>query len=73
MSLPHFLRERDPDYRAVREKRRDQYDKRGPQDRRPRHYLTMEDAIEQANELARVVLPSGSPEPDGLPEPEAQP
>ena len=60
MSLPPFLRHRDPDHRDEREQRRDQYDKRGSEDRRPRHYLTIEDALEWANWLARTVLPEGA-------------
>jgi hypothetical protein len=59
MSLPEFLRYRDPDHRDEREQRRDQYAQRGSEDRRPRHYLTIEDALEQANEVARLVLPGG--------------
>jgi hypothetical protein len=57
---PEFLRYRDPDHRDEREQRRDQYAARGSEDRRPRHYLTIEDALEQANEVARVVLPEGA-------------
>jgi hypothetical protein len=57
--VPYFLLHRDPDHRDEREQRRDQYALRGSEDRRPRHYLTMEDAMEMANELARVVLPEG--------------
>ena len=58
--VPTFLRYRDPDHRDEREQRRDQYDARGSEDRLPRHYLTMEDALEQANEVARLVLPEGA-------------
>lgn len=55
--VPAFLHYRDPDHRDEREQRRDQYAQRGSEDRRPRHYLTIEDALEQANELARKELP----------------
>ena len=60
MSLPHFLRDRDPDFRSWRDWYRWAYEQRGSEDRLPRHYLTMEDAMEMANELARVVLPEGA-------------
>ena len=60
MTLPTWLRSPDPDYRTRREWMRDAYQERGSEDRRPRHYLTIEDALEQANELARQVLPEGA-------------
>jgi len=59
MSLPEFLRYRDPDEQHNREWQRRCYENRSSEDRRPRHYLTMEDALEQANEVARLVLPEG--------------
>lgn len=58
--VPYFLLHRDPDHRDEREQRRDQYAQRGSEDRRPRHYLTIEDALEMANEVARLVLPEGA-------------
>ena len=60
MSLPHFLRDRDPDYRSWRDWYRYAYESRGSDDRLPRHYLTMEDALEEANLLARKELPEGA-------------
>jgi hypothetical protein len=59
MSLPPFLRHRDPDEEHNRAWAQRAYDQRGSEDRRPRHYLTLEDALEQANEVARLVLPEG--------------
>ena len=56
---PEFLRYRDPDEQHNREWMQRCYENRGSEDRRPRHYLTIEDALEQANEVARLVLPGG--------------
>ena len=54
---PHFLSQRDPDHRDEREQRRDQYAQRGSEDRRDeRHRESMEDFLESANHVARMVL-----------------
>lgn len=58
--VPTFLRLRDPEPERNREWMQRAYQQRGSEDRRPRHYLTIEDALEQANELARTVLPEGA-------------
>jgi hypothetical protein len=54
---PKFLDRRDPEALEWKAWMRRCYENRSEQDRLPRHYLTMEDALEQANEVARLVLP----------------